>query len=48
MGCANLVSRGKAVFVDEPSQAVSALDVGRWWAHDAELSRGRIRRREVQ
>jgi hypothetical protein len=29
VGCANSVSRGEAVFVDESAEAVAALDVGR-------------------
>jgi hypothetical protein len=29
VGCANSVSRGEALFVDESAEAVAALDVGR-------------------
>jgi hypothetical protein len=47
VGCANWVSRGEAVFVDESAEAVSALDAGGWRAHDTELPGGRIGRREV-
>jgi len=39
---------GEAVFVDEPAEAVAALDAGRWRAHDMELPAGRIGRRDVQ
>jgi hypothetical protein len=46
--CANSVSCGEVVFVDESADAIAALDAGRWWAHDKELSRGWIGRREVQ
>ncbi len=29
VGCANSVSRGEAVFVDESAEAVATLDIGR-------------------
>jgi hypothetical protein len=31
VGCANSVSRGEDVFVDQSALAVAALDAGRWW-----------------
>jgi hypothetical protein len=49
VGCANSVSRGEAVLVDESAEAVSALHGSRhWWAHETERSRRWIGWREVQ
>jgi hypothetical protein len=48
VGCANSVSRGEAVFVDESAEAVAALDAGLWRSHETEFPSGRIGQREVQ
>jgi hypothetical protein len=41
-GCANSVSCGEVVFVDEAAESVAPLDGGVWWAHGAEALFGRV------
>jgi hypothetical protein len=36
-GCANSVSCGEVVFVDESAESVAALDGGGWWARGTGL-----------
>jgi hypothetical protein len=48
VGCANSVSRGEAVFVEESAEAVAALDAGVCGAQDIDRRSGRFGRREVQ
>lgn len=48
VGCANPVSRGEAVFVNESAEAVAAVDGGCWCVYDRKLPGWRIGRCEVQ